>query len=243
MKQSISIILFVLTSLFAYAQSGTITYKNTLEAPSKLEELKKTDPAKYKRYSMMFKQMNEAENQVVYTLTFNNQLAVFKAEESIAKENQMLPSPKKNTIYYYSLENKQRFYQTERSGKYFRVKEAAVDWKITNEEKMIHNYTCKKATATQTFYSYDKEGNLNEKEQLIECWFTPKIPVPYGPENYAGLPGLILSLSSQGNNYMVVDIDLKEENKKLKKPTKGNLIGEKEFALKMYKLFSNFFGN
>lgn len=243
MRQTFFFVFFTLTSLICSSQSGTITYKNTLEPPSKLEDLKKKDPEKYRRYSMMINQMAEAEKQANYMLNFNSKMAVFSEEKSMSKKNKMLPRPKEHTLYYYELENNQRAYQTERSGKYFRVIEDPIDWKIIDEEKIIDNYKCKKAIATQIFYSYDREGKLKTKEQAIECWFTSQIPVPFGPENYGGLPGLILSLSSQGNNYIVSEICLEKESKNVKEPTKGVLLDEKEFALEMHKMFNNYSGN
>lgn len=53
------------------------------------------------------------------------------------------------------------------------------DWQITDIEKVIAGYTCKKAISNFKGYSF-------------EAWFTDEIPISIGPEKFEGLPGLIL---------------------------------------------------
>lgn len=63
--------------------------------------------------------------------------------------------------------------------KYLITDQLNYTWKITNEAKQIHNFTCYKATTTF-------RGNN------FEAWFTPDIPVNAGPWKWYGLPGLIV---------------------------------------------------
>ncbi len=56
-------------------------------------------------------------------------------------------------------------------------------WQITGETKKIGQYQCIKA-----IWKCDK------CKHPVEAWFTPEIPVPFGPAGYGGLPGLILEL-------------------------------------------------
>jgi len=58
-----------------------------------------------------------------------------------------------------------------------------INWKITKEQKKIKEYQCILATA-------EYEG------RIYEAWFTPEIPVRYGPYRLRGLPGLILEAAS-----------------------------------------------
>ena len=54
-----------------------------------------------------------------------------------------------------------------------------IEWKLSNDTKLIGKFTCKKAT---TFF----------RGRQYTAWFTPEIPVPFGPWKLQGLPGLIL---------------------------------------------------
>ncbi len=54
-------------------------------------------------------------------------------------------------------------------------------WKLSNEEKDIKGYNCKKAIC---FY----------RGRNYTAWFTPEIPIPEGPYKFKGLPGLILEI-------------------------------------------------
>ena len=56
-----------------------------------------------------------------------------------------------------------------------------MDWKIINDFKEIAGYKTQKATTT--FRGTD-----------FEVWFTPDVPLPYGPLNLFGLPGVILEV-------------------------------------------------
>lgn len=58
----------------------------------------------------------------------------------------------------------------------------------------------------------------------------PEIPVSNGPENYFGLPGLILEVSA-GKTILLcskVAINIKDK-KEIKAPTKGKVVSQKEY--------------
>ncbi|MDT0294478.1 GLPGLI family protein [Mesonia ostreae] len=55
----------------------------------------------------------------------------------------------------------------------------AINWKLQNDTKKIGNIICKKATAEFRGRNYT-------------VWYTEKIPLPYGPWKFQGLPGLVL---------------------------------------------------
>ena len=58
------------------------------------------------------------------------------------------------------------------------------NWRITNDKKEILGYMCKKAV-----------GNFRGRQYT--AWFTPSIPVDYGPWKFRGLPGVILSVQDE----------------------------------------------
>jgi hypothetical protein len=55
----------------------------------------------------------------------------------------------------------------------------AFAWRLTSETAEFLGYAVQKATAVQD-------------SSTIEAWFTPQIPIPGGPGEYGGLPGMIL---------------------------------------------------
>ena len=65
----------------------------------------------------------------------------------------------------------------------------------------------------------------------VTVWFTPEIPVSHGPENYYGLPGLILEVQNQGRTLICEKIELNPsaDPVEIVKPKKGKVITQAEF--------------
>lgn len=104
-----------------------------------------------------------------------------------------------------------------------------LDWIITNENKMIGEYLCYKATYSSKMKNY--KGI--EKAILITAWFAPSIPISFGPKKYKGLPGLILELQDQLSIVYATNIKLKEIiDSKIDFP-KGEIISEEEYKKKV----------
>ncbi len=86
--------------------------------------------------------------------------------------------------------NKNGYYTSSEQifNKYFIVKDSFpnIKWKITNESKIINNFTCKKAT-----------GNF--RGRTYNVWFTEEIPISKGPWKLGGLPGLIVEVKDELN--------------------------------------------
>lgn len=90
-------------------------------------------------------------------------------------------------------------------------------WKLTGEEGMLLDRQVMKATATMDTVS-------------VEAWFAPEIPAPFGPDNYGGLPGLILMLSIDDGSklYEATSITLDAEIE-ITVPEKGRPVTQEEF--------------
>jgi GLPGLI family protein len=68
------------------------------------------------------------------------------------------------------------------------------------------------------------------KEVTITAWYTPEIPISQGPENYWGLPGLILEVSDGKTVVLCSKIVLNSKEKvEIKAPTNGKVISQKEY--------------
>lgn len=92
-------------------------------------------------------------------------------------------------------------------------------WKLTSDVSEFLGYQCHRAVATID-------------SSLVEAWFTPEIPVPAGPDNYYGLPGLILVLTTnEGNHsYVATDVSLRAvDPEAIAPPTEGRRVTQEEF--------------
>ncbi|MFC6860555.1 GLPGLI family protein [Zunongwangia atlantica] len=110
-----------------------------------------------------------------------------------------------------------------------------LDWKITKDSKKIGEYTCFKATATEKLFS--RQGFFYNRE--VTAWFTPVIPLSFGPKYYNGLPGLVLRIERDLFTITATSINLNPEDKKIKiKKLKDNdkVITQEE----SYKMISDY---
>lgn len=79
------------------------------------------------------------------------------------------------------------------------------NWEITNEEKQISGYTCKKAISKLYGYNY-------------EAWYTDEIPVSSGPEKFDGLPGLILYVHIGATEFIAKSVKIMDSPTTLTQP-------------------------
>ncbi len=74
------------------------------------------------------------------------------------------------------------------------------NWQLSDEEKQIAGYNCKKATTSFSGRDYI-------------AWYTPEIPIGDGPYKFTGLPGLILSLGDIAGHHVFTAISVEKKNK------------------------------
>ncbi len=65
-----------------------------------------------------------------------------------------------------------------------------MEWQISNDTKTIDSLSCIKA-------------NCSFRGRNYEAWFSPDIPVPFGPWKMGGLPGLIVDLKDDRENMLI----------------------------------------
>lgn len=161
---------------------------------------------------------------------------------------------------YKNIKDKVFFQEKDIFGKEFLVTDslAQIKWKMVNETRKIGDYTCYKATAevvadkgNMMNYRPKKgaEEAMKEKSEeelrktnftdmvempdtkTITAWYAPEIPVSQGPENYWGLPGLILEVSDDKTTILCSKVVLNvKEKAEIKAPTKGEKVTPEEFA-------------
>jgi GLPGLI family protein len=79
------------------------------------------------------------------------------------------------------------------------------------------------------------------KEITITAWYSPEIPINQGPENYWGLPGLILEVNDGKTIILCSKIVLNSKEKaEIKEPTNGKVISQKEYDETVVKKMEEF---
>lgn len=95
-----------------------------------------------------------------------------------------------------------------------------IEWEIKQEQKKIKQYNCIKAIATYEGRKYT-------------AWFTPDIPVPYGPYKLGGLPGLILEAESDDKKVLWKFVGYEiatRDSVQLRPPTQGKVFTWEEYV-------------
>jgi GLPGLI family protein len=128
-------------------------------------------------------------------------------------------------------------------------------WKLSEETKTIAKQLCKKATTMITVpqmrmrVSRGGENNNDTsenkprapKETELVVWYAENIPVSFGPDNYSGLPGVIMEID-QDNGATVttaVEVSAKYPKKELVAPSKGDKMNRAQFQESMQKLMQD----
>jgi GLPGLI family protein len=129
-------------------------------------------------------------------------------------------------------------------------------WKLSEETKTIAKQLCKKATTMITApqmrmrVSIGGGGNNTDttantprapKETELVVWYAENIPVSFGPDNYSGLPGVIMEIDQDNgaNVTTAVEVSAKYPKKELVAPSKGDKMNRAQFQESMQKLMQN----
>lgn len=170
--------------------------------------------------------------------------------------------------FYKNVKDKSYTVDKDFMGKEFLVKDSLLNlkWKMESETRVIGGYNCFKATAVRPASKTDfrnfrpkkeetatakpadatkKTSFMDEmdmpKEITITAWYTPEIPVNQGPENYWGLPGLILEVNDGKTVILCSKVVLNSKVKaEIKAPTNGKVISQKDFDETVIKKMEEF---
>jgi len=186
----------------------------------------------------MIKNLNKLE----YKLSFNCDTAIFEELKKMDANNDVF-AIKLARIYsgfngsiFYDLKRDKIIHKKEVAGNFYLVSSTTRkdDWKLTKEKLIINSFICYKAIKKETI-----EGSWGSKEIEIIAWYSPMIPINFGPDGYAGLPGLIVQLEKGNVVTYLKKIIFVEGNVINKEPTKGKRISKKEFDSIMKKISLN----
>ena len=245
MKRTFTILaLFLGLSLqtaFAQGFTGRAYYKSTSKISISMDSTKMAPEQIAQIQASLKKQMEQN-----YILSFNQTESTWKKEESLGGGPatasaggavfMITSSGEGSTLYKDAAGN--YLQEQEMMGKEYLIQDKAepFGWELSEETKKIGNYTAQKASFTKIVDSRRFSTGMTEMENVkdtlqVTVWFTPEIPVSHGPENYYGLPGLILEVQNQGRTLICEKIELNPsaDPVEIEKPSKGKVITQAEF--------------
>ena len=215
------LIVLLLGSFLSYSQentSGTIVYEQVVKIEIKMDG----DAAQ-------FANMMPKERKSEKVLLFNNLQSLYENKKASDQEDVSMNSGGANVMIkmvepenkvFTDLPAKKQIEMREFMTRIFLIdREQNYQWKITGNQKMIHELPCQEATTL-------------DDEKKVVAWFCPAIPVSAGPGKYGGLPGLILCVElDEGKNITTVKtIDFTPvADSKIVKPEKGKKVTNEEF--------------
>jgi GLPGLI family protein len=248
MKRTIaflSLLLFLGTGLqaaFAQGFTGRAYYKSTSQFSIKMDSTKMAPEQIAQIQASLKKQMEQN-----YILSFNQTESTWKKEESLGGGPAtasaggavfMVATSGEGSTLYKNIADQSFLEQQDMMGKAYLVKDMLepVEWELSNETKKVGNYTVQKASYTRIVDSKRFSTGMTEMENVkdtlqVTVWFTPEIPVAHGPENFFGLPGLILEVQNQGRTLICEKIELNPSADPvvIERPSKGKEITQVEF--------------
>ena len=259
-----------LAKSYAQDFQGMATYESktsTADFKSRMEGNKDMTPDVQKMIEDRMKLMFEK----TFHLYFSRTTSIYKEEEKLEAAGQnpgfRMMSNMMGTGGTFYKNTKEKTYTVDREfmGKEFLIQDSLpkLAWKLESETKQIGGYTCFKATAVleasktdfRNFRMKKKEADKKEevgktnlmdeldlpKEITITAWYTLDIPVSQGPENYWGLPGLILEVNDGKTTILCSKVVLNLKDKvEIKAPTNGEVITQKKYDETVIKKMEQF---
>ncbi|MDF2159174.1 GLPGLI family protein [Algoriphagus sp. CAU 1675] len=227
---------------FAQGITGRAYYKSSSTFKFSLDSTQMAPEQMAEIQAQLKKQMERE-----YVLSFNPIESNWKQVESLgggpatASSGGMqivINTGSQDRVLYKNIADQTFEQEQEIMGKEFLIKDALenAEWELTGETKQIGNYSAQKATYTRIVDSQRFSTGMTEMENVkdtiqVTAWFTPEIPVPHGPENYFGLPGLILELQNSGRTLICEKIELNPsaEPVAIVRPKRGKEVTREEF--------------
>lgn len=230
------LILVLISSITISAQEfqGIATYKTQRKLDLKIDSTQ-VGGMQDEIMAMLKKQFEKT-----YILTFNKEESTYKEDESLAPPStggsiMIVASVGGSGELYKNIKSQYYVKQSDLLGKVFLIQDSLKTnpWKLQNETKNIGTYTCFKATLERKVNS-DLDGS--KEMQKVTAWYTPQIPVSNGPEEFQGLPGLILELNYDSQTILCSKISINPSKQiVIKQPTSGKAVTEAEFDAIMTK--------
>lgn len=164
---------------------------------------------------------------IKYELRANQEEGVFRYVKVLEVEEGMnrrfIGMGGGKATYYKNLKEDKKIEQREFNDRQYIVDDEKFKykWVLEKESKRIGKYLCYKATTRYTLYD-----NIRKKksEHVVTVWYTPEIPLPFGPSGYDGLPGLVLEAQKGGVYFIASEVKVSQESIKIDQPTGDKVL-------------------
>lgn len=228
----LSITALICMNLNSQNLTGKIEYSvNSFKEEKKIDNQRKKMNPEVKE---LITKVNSKSKDLKLLLVFNQDISFFTSPEPLninMKEERLFKLAKviHGVIgdYYYIAKKKKLIADRDFLGERFLVEEnlKSREWKLINETKKIGKYTCFKAERYKG--SIGRNGKMKIKQVV---WYTMEIPLPYGPKDFVGLPGLVIRAFERNLIYSVKKIELNSKKKiKIEIPNKGKKVTKEEY--------------
>lgn len=209
----------------AQITEGRIVYEQKIDLHRRMQDEQMKAMVPQFRTSKF--ELNFADNQSMYKM----QEAEPDITENTGNGNFVMRFGGANAEYYKNFTTQKQVEKRELADKDFIIEDSIhhINWKLISETKTILGYTCKKATGK------------TERGSDVEAWYAEDIPVSSGPEIFNGLPGMILQIDINKEEFVTTAVNIEKiaDKKELKAPTGGKKITPEDFAAKQKELFGN----
>lgn len=217
------IVILMFLSVWAIAASGQTEGKIVYEEKMDMHRRIPAERAEMKEFIPQFRTTK-------FDLFYTQEASKYKASPANADEEvvhnqggaQMrmrMQAPQREI--YKNLSEDKMVDEREFMTKMFLIKGVAAPqkWKITDGQMQVLNYNCLKATYQDSATTY-------------VAWFTPQLQVSNGPDEFGGLPGMILKMDINDGERTITAMEIVEEpvdKELLQEPTKGKEVTREEF--------------
>lgn len=219
--------LFLLFANILFAQSGIVVYSIQLDTTGH----NKTRSKLTKEWADIDMKMNKYAMMQQFELIFGKNQSSFKYKERLNSDINFDDKINKLAKSAYT-SNDDVFIDLNTNTEFSKKRDGTIvqdtinkNWQILNESKKIGDYLCYKAILKTPYINRFGESKI----KIIEAWFAPSLPYAFGPENFCGLPGLILELAANRiTTYVASKITIEKEDLNITFP-KGNTITKKDY--------------
>ena len=223
--------------------TGTISYRYYIDTAALAAKDKIIEREQPEHHAVMGSQtslIDAAMLDLRFLLQFDVEHSLFSLEESATPD-----APMQRMAYraatIVALEGKKAFWfdYTAKSRSFFMDWMGSIievtqsfepqQWRLTGERKFSGGRTLMEAIAEVDLPVYKSEGAVT-----VRAYYDPEIPLPFGPAEFHGLPGLILELYIEteiSRGFVAADIEVLAHgrNQPIRRPKSVSTMTESEF--------------